>query len=345
MVAGRTSRAPLRAAPRRAAPRRVAPPTLIPPPPPLCRGSWLGQSAIAAWGKSDGPDGTSGEQPRGLLVEANVARELGVLQKQSAFFVSAVACQNTVRGNVVFNVPRAALCFLDRFGGGDDVEGNLLFNTCRESGDHGAINYWSRQPYVTLVRDGATPSAIPAFSEIRSNLIVSNYEATAGCVDTDDGSSWLRVALNFCVYGGHKSAFDGHAKLTVGNLLLYPQIYGPGCVNVMAQHLPPPGFGDAFVNNTCILSDAGQDAVSLYPDALPPPAEFAARLALAGNAFIAPNASTRFQGPGDSVAYQAFQAQGYDTSSVVSGDVPDAPTVISWARALLLGGEQGAPPL
>lgn len=125
----------------------------------------------------------------------------------------------------------------------------------------------------------------------------------------------------------------------VGNLLLFPQIYGPGCLNIMAQHLPPPGFGDAFVNNTCILSDAGQDAVSLYPDALQPPAEFGARLALGGNAFLARNASTRFQGPGDAVDYRAWQAQGYDASSAVSGDVPDAPTVISWARALLLAGE------
>ena len=109
----------------------------------------------------------------------------------------------------------------------------------------------------------------------------------------------------------------------------------------MAQHLPPPGFGDAFVNNTCILSDAGQDAVSLYPDALQPPAEFGARLALGGNAFLARNASTRFQGPGDAVDYRAWQAQGYDASSAVSGDVPDAPTVIAWARALLLaGGEE-----
>jgi len=210
--------------------------------------SWLGQSAIAAWGNADGPDGTGGDQPRQLLVEANVARELGVIQKQSSFFVQAVSCQNTIRANLVYNVPRAALCFLDRFGGGDLVEQNALFNTCRESGDHGAINFWSRQPYVTFVRDGETPSAIPAFLTIARNLIVSNYEATAGCVDTDDGSSWLRVESNFCVYGGHKSAFDGHAKLTVRG------------------------------------------------------------------------ASAREKAPG-------------------------APTVIAWARALLLGGGQGAPPL
>ena len=35
-------------------------------------------------------------------------------------------------------MPRAAINFNDGLGGGDDVTRNLLFNTCRESGDHGA---------------------------------------------------------------------------------------------------------------------------------------------------------------------------------------------------------------
>ena len=201
--------------------------------------AWLAASAIVAWGSADGADGTGGDQPRFSLIEGNVAHELGVTQKQSSFFVSAVSCENTVRANLAYNLPRAAVCFLDRFGGADLIEGNILFNTCRESGDHGAINYWARQPYITFVRDGSTPSAIPAFTDIRANLIVSNYQADAGCVDTDDGSSWLRVTANACFFGGHKSAFDGHAKLTVNNLMLFPQIYGPGCLNMQVTQFTP----------------------------------------------------------------------------------------------------------
>jgi len=30
--------------------------------------AWLGQSAVAAWGRTDGADGTGGEQPRGTVV-------------------------------------------------------------------------------------------------------------------------------------------------------------------------------------------------------------------------------------------------------------------------------------
>ena len=34
--------------------------------------------------------------------------------------------------------------------GGDDVNSNVLFNTCRESSDHGPINSWDRQVFVAL---------------------------------------------------------------------------------------------------------------------------------------------------------------------------------------------------
>jgi len=42
-------------------------------------------------------------------------------------------------------------------------------------------------PYVTLVGDGVTPSAIPAFNDVHHNMIVANYAADGGCLDNDDG--------------------------------------------------------------------------------------------------------------------------------------------------------------
>ena len=40
-------------------------------------------------------------------------------------------------GNVFFNGPRAGINANDGFGGGDEISHNLVFSTCRESGDHG----------------------------------------------------------------------------------------------------------------------------------------------------------------------------------------------------------------
>jgi hypothetical protein len=119
--------------------------------------SFLGGTAIASWGftnetSSDpsrpgvplsnapaaGVDGTDGEHPRGIFVLGCVAREVGLYEKQSSFYFQAKAAETTLRGNVFFNGPRAGINLNDGFGGGDDISRNLVFSTCRESGDHGA---------------------------------------------------------------------------------------------------------------------------------------------------------------------------------------------------------------
>lgn len=106
---------------------------------------WMGGSAVAAWGFTDeitdggihGVDGTGGDFPRYTVVQNNLFREIGVWEKQSSAFFQAKTAQTTLRHNVVFNLARAGFNFNDGFGGGDDVYENVLFNTCRESSDHG----------------------------------------------------------------------------------------------------------------------------------------------------------------------------------------------------------------
>ena len=63
----------------------------------------------------------------------------------------------TLRGNIMFNMPRAAINFNDGFGGGSLVEGNLIFNTCRESGDHGPINTCAAQSAATCIAQKVAP--------------------------------------------------------------------------------------------------------------------------------------------------------------------------------------------
>jgi hypothetical protein len=103
---------------------------------------WLGQSAIAAWGLTNDWDGTGGEQPRFTSVIGNLAYSIGLIQKQSSFYFQvgcsdcslrllccerkfgccrlnastllrfgsqAASCQNTLSGNIIFNIPRAGM--------------------------------------------------------------------------------------------------------------------------------------------------------------------------------------------------------------------------------------------
>ena len=71
-----------------------------------------------------------------------------------------------------------------RLGGGLRVHQNVLFNSCRDSGDHGPFNSWDRQPFLTTVRDGAA-SLVPATNVISRNFAMANYAADGGCFDND----------------------------------------------------------------------------------------------------------------------------------------------------------------
>ena len=87
---------------------------------------------------------------------------------------SEARAQQHEHDTVPCGVPLAVADFNDGFGGGDDISHNLVFSTCRESGDHGPLNSWDRQPFLTTVRDG-TPSMIMAWRTIHHNFFIDNY--------------------------------------------------------------------------------------------------------------------------------------------------------------------------
>ena len=72
----------------------------------------------------------------------------------------AKSCETTFERNLLFNGPRAGINLNDGFGGGSNISQNLIFNFCRESGDHGPINSWNRQPYVRLSSNPSLPVTV-----------------------------------------------------------------------------------------------------------------------------------------------------------------------------------------
>ena len=78
------------------------------------RFTWLGESAVVAVGDTRGSndnaagfaagfgwDGSGGDQPRGTRVLRNFARELGIVNKQSAFYFQAAVSNTILDANVV----------------------------------------------------------------------------------------------------------------------------------------------------------------------------------------------------------------------------------------------------
>jgi hypothetical protein len=145
------------------------------------------------------------------------------------------------------------------------------------SGDHGPFNSWDRQPFLTTVRDGKTPSLRPKTNTLSRNFVMANYDANGGCFDNDDGSAWYDITENVCCYGGHKST-NGFGKRTFANLNIFPQVYGPACAGMfgLPRATADGEFNEGYFNNTCIVG--GPSAVyfkvwepmaSLLPGGLP----------------------------------------------------------------------------
>lgn len=246
---------------------------------------WIGENAIATWGDTHKFDAVQQKFPMGTLVEENFMRELGIFQKQSSAWGQAKAALSTIRHNIMFNLPRAAINFNDMMGGGDKVLGNLLFNTCRESGDHGPINSWDRQAYLTTLRDGVTPSFDPLMRTIARNFIFANYGASEG-VDNDDGSSWFHVKHNvFYDSEGFKMDYGGHDSIYEDNIVIsYPNTYGQNCIGFGSFY---PGRGHVVRRNKCVVPRDDKPLASLTCDA--------ATETIGNNSYFSPNGTATIQ--------------------------------------------------
>jgi len=221
---------------------------------------WIGDNCIAAWGKTTHPnatirklapgygwDGTKGTQPRFTQITYNYVHEIGIWEKQSSFYFQAKSCQNHIKGNVFYNGPRAGINFNDGFGGGHEMEYNLMFNTCRESGDHGPFNSWDRQVWVTDIDVRPT---IPQWNDVHNNFLIANYQGQEA-IDNDDGSAYYHTHDNFFIYSGNgmKNDFGGHDNHHYNNVYTYVG-RGLGICSQIAGH------EDYFYGNKVIMNKA-----------------------------------------------------------------------------------------
>ena len=288
---------------------------------------WIGDSAIVQWGYTSGTeipgmgwDGTDGNQPRFSNILYNFAHELGIWEKQSSFYFQAKSCQNLLRGNIFFNGPRAGINFNDGFGGGSNVTENILFNTCRESGDHGPFNSWDRQVFVTKVRDG-TPQTEKDWDYISSNFIIANYNSQEA-IDNDDGSNYYKTSGNFFAYSGNgmKNDFGGHDNWHFNNIYAY---VGRG-FGVVPQL---PGHADYFYGNDVIMMRDGDYGLAQVCNDIP---GVVPKTVVHDNHIYTPNGNVTECG----MSLAEWQAKGNDPGTTASMWPDDADLVKKIQRLL-----------
>eukprot|EP01084_Bolivina_argentea_P320044 555206_1 len=239
---------------------------------------WIGDTVIGSWGSTSGVDfpdldakniryskmgidGTLGNQPRYLNISYNIAHEIGIFEKQSSMYFQAKSCLNYISHNIFYNGPRAGIMFNDGFGGNNLIEKNFVFNTCRESSDHGPFNSWDRQPYLTKVGLNAPNAGITKqYDQIRNNFLISNYGATYD-IDHDDTSQYFKDYNNFLVYGQrpYKSNFGGHNIHHWNNIFAYSASCGE-----IYDNEPLPGTPDIWENCTCVLNQVIKNSSNVF---------------------------------------------------------------------------------
>jgi len=295
--------------------------------------AYIGGNAMAAWGYTNetatdpgrpgialtgypaaGVDGTDGEHPRYTNVISNTVREVGMYEKQSSFFIQAKTAQSNIQGNVFFNGPRAGINANDGFGGGDNIGHNLVFSTCRESGDHGPFNSWDRQPFVTTVAHG-TPSMDMAWREIHHNFFMDNYSPQEN-VDNDDGSRYYKTHDNFFVYGGQgmKNDFGGHDNHHTDNIYAYVG-QALGVCGALDNH------EDVFTGNKVVLTGSNVGG---------PQCNSPGKTVMGQNAYFTPSGAVSECG----TDLADWQKKGNEPGSTVAKTPTDA-EIIGWAKAKL----------
>jgi len=174
------------------------------------------------------------------------------------------------------------------------------------------------------------------------NFIVANYAADGGCFDHDDGSAYYDMHHNFCVYGGHKSDFDGHSKISRNSLHVFPFVYLPVCFSVSTQGPPPKGYAETYVNNTCILH-ANEAYINIDGTDLTDFTQVDDGFVVGHNTIYVPGGAdgAMVKGANDQVVTaKKFKSLGHDETSKFIDENPTADMILSWAKDMLLGEEE-----
>ena len=172
------------------------------------------------------PGPKTNNYPAECKVYDNLMFNLGFVEKQSAG-VELSMCQDiTVSHNTIYNVPRAGINVSEGTWGGHIIEYNDVFNTVKESGDHGSFNSWGRdrywQPNKTTLDSIVGHNYGLALLDVVKPIIIRNNRMRCDhgwVIDLDDGSSNYRIYNNLCLNGGIKLR-EGVNRIVENNIII-----------------------------------------------------------------------------------------------------------------------------
>ncbi len=197
-----------------------------------------------AMDKTPGPK--TDNYPAQCTVEDCLIHRIGRIEKQSAGVEISMSSGITVGHCSIYDTPRAGINIGDGCWGGDVVENCDVFDTVRETGDHGSFNSWGRDRNW----DASHPPAEKTvggekhfvFMDAVAPIVLRNsrWRCDHGWdIDLDDGSSNFEIYNNLCLHGGLKNR-EGYGRIVSNNIMVG---------NSFHPHVWYAHSGDVFMHN------------------------------------------------------------------------------------------------
>jgi hypothetical protein len=175
--------------------------------------------------KTAGP--ITANYPAECLVDNCLIHQTGRFEKQTAPIAIDLAQDITVSHCSIYDVPRAGINIGDGCWGGHVIEYCDIFDTVKETGDHGSFNSWGRDRWWDLkdvdlntVVDSTDPD-LPRLDAVKPTILRNNrWRCDHGWdIDLDDGSSNYIITNNLCLNGGIKNR-EGFYRVVDNNIMV-----------------------------------------------------------------------------------------------------------------------------
>jgi hypothetical protein len=247
--------------------------------------------------RTPGPRTTS--YPADCLVEDCLIYLTGRVEKQTAGVNIDLAQGITVRHCSIYDMPRAGINIGDGCWGGHVIEFCDVFDTVKETGDHGSFNSWGRDRYwrPSIAEVNAWVRQVPELPRLDAvkPVILQNnrWRCDHGWdIDLDDGSSFYSISNNLCLRGGIKNR-EGYGRTVENNITvgsgLHPHVWYAASGDVFRRNIvwreyqpalmPAPPWGQELDYNlmhrdgatnapaTELQKQSGRDEHSIEADA------------------------------------------------------------------------------
>jgi len=167
-----------------------------------------------------------GNYPADCLVDDCPIHLTGRVEKQTAGVEIDLAQNITVRHCSIYDLPRAGINIGDGCWGGHVIEFCDIFDTVKETGDHGSFNSWGRdrfwRPNIDEVNAWVKQiPELPRLDAVKPIVLANNrWRCDHGWdIDLDDGSSFYIITNNLCLHGGIKNR-EGFGRVVENNILV-----------------------------------------------------------------------------------------------------------------------------